>query len=306
MTDLVLEALTELLPCEVRRGELDRGGRALNWIEAGSGHPTVVFEAAMGEPGSLAFASVMPAVAARTRLIAYDRAGLGTSDPVPDLSIEVQSGDLAAVAAEAGDGPCVLAGHSWGGLLVLLAAAEHPELIAGLVLIDPADEIYWASLPPEIHQQSTDQAALFMRLHNEGALASEVRKDFRSYVESLTNSERLRERLFGAYVSCYAKRSQVAMLQSETDLFLSSISRIHRIRTATPLPDVPTVVLSATTGTTPEIRAKWTGVHADLAASLPRATHTVLPDTHHAINEVRPQAITDAVTHVLGQLQPRL
>jgi pimeloyl-ACP methyl ester carboxylesterase len=305
MTDLVLQALTELLPHEVRRCELDRGGRKLRWIEAGSGHPTIVFEAALGEPGSLAFAAVIQAIAARTRLIAYDRAGLGYSDPVTDLTLEVQVGDLAAVASQAGDGPCVVAGHSWGGLLVLLAAAQYPELIAGLVLIDPADEIYWASLPPEIHRESTDQAALFMRLHTDGELPDKIRDSFRDYVASLTDSEGLRTRLLDAYVSCYAERWQVAMLQGETDLFTDSISLINEIRTAAPLPDVPAVVLSATTGTTPEIRAKWTSVHAHLAASLPRGTHTVLPDTHHAINEARPEAITEAVVQVLGKLQPR-
>jgi len=305
MTDLVLKALTELLPCEVRRGSLDRGGRMLRWIEAGAGYPTVVFEAALGEPGSLAYTAVLAAVAARTRLIAYDRAGLGASDPVAELTLEVQTGDLAAVAEEAGEGPCVLAGHSWGGLLVLIAAAQRPDLVAGLVLIDPADEIYWAGLPAEIHQESSDQAALFMRLHDSGELGEKIRDSFLSYTESLTAGETLRNGLLDAYVSCYAKRSQVAMLQGETDLFMNSISLINQIRTACPLRDVPAVILSATTGTTPEIRAKWTGVHAALAASLPRAKHIVLPDTHHAINEMRPEAITSAVFEVLGELQPR-
>ncbi len=304
MTDLVLQALSELLPFEVRRGELDRGGRALRWVEAGYGHPAVVFEAGLGEPGSLAFAAVMRATAARTRLIAYDRAGLGTSDPVSKLTLDVQIDDLAAVAAQAGEGPCVLAGHSWGGLLVLLTAARHPELIAGLVLIDPADEIYWAGLPQEIHRESTDQAALFLRLHAEGMLHETIRSSFLPYVESLTDSDRLREQLLQAYVSCYAKLSQVAMLQGETSLFMESVSLISQIREAAPLPDVPAVVLSATTGTTPQIRAKWTEVHADLAASLPRATHTVLADTHHAINEVRPSAIADAIVQVLAELKP--
>ena len=264
-----------------------------------------MFEAALGEPGSLAFAAVIPAIAARTRLIAYDRAGLGNSDPERELTLDVQVGDLAAVLAEAGDGPCVLAGHSWGGLLVLIAAARYPDLIAGLVLVDPADEIYWASLPPEIHKESTDQAALFLQLHSDSQLPDKIRENFRGYAESLTDSEKLREQLLETYVACYAERSQVAMLQAETDLFMDSISLINQIRTAAPLPDVPTVVLSATTGTTPEIRAKWTGVHADLAASLPRAEHIVLADTHHAINEVRPEAITQAIVHVLAELQPQ-
>jgi pimeloyl-ACP methyl ester carboxylesterase len=301
MTDLVFQALTELLPCQLRRGELKRPGRTLRWIEAGSGRPAVVLEAALGEPGSLAYAGVMAAVAARTRIIAYDRAGLGTSDPADELTLEVQVGDLAAVAAHA-DGPCVLAGHSWGGLLVLLAAAQHAEVICGLVLIDPADEIYWAGLPAEIHRESSDLGAMFLEQHASGELAGTVRESFGPYVARLTGDEQLRTLLLDAYVWCYAKRYQAAMIQGETDLFMNSISRIHQIRSSRPLPDVPTVVLSATTGAAPENRAKWTRVHAELAASLPRATHLELPDTHHAINEFRPQAITDAITQVLAAI----
>jgi hypothetical protein len=66
--DLVVRALSQLMPGEVRRGELLRGDRVLRWVEAGSGSPVVVFDASLGEPGSLACAGVLPAVAARSRL----------------------------------------------------------------------------------------------------------------------------------------------------------------------------------------------------------------------------------------------
>ena len=36
--------------------------------------------------------------------------------------------------------PCVLAGHSWGGILVQLLAFRRPDLAAGLVLVDPGHE----------------------------------------------------------------------------------------------------------------------------------------------------------------------
>jgi len=54
MNDLVLQALGTLMPGAVRRGHLLRDGRALRWVEAGSGSPVVVLDAAAGEPGSLA------------------------------------------------------------------------------------------------------------------------------------------------------------------------------------------------------------------------------------------------------------
>jgi hypothetical protein len=61
MVDLVMQALGELGVTGVRRGELRRGGRALRWVEAGSGSPAVVLDAALGEPGSLAWAGGTPA-----------------------------------------------------------------------------------------------------------------------------------------------------------------------------------------------------------------------------------------------------
>jgi pimeloyl-ACP methyl ester carboxylesterase len=302
MNDLVLHSLSELLPCEVRRGELRRGSRTLRWVEAGQGSPAVVCEAALGEPGSLTYAGVIPATAARTRIIAYDRAGLGASDPVPDLALHTQIEDLAAVASQAGE-PCVLAGHSWGGLLVLLVAAKHPELVAGLVLVDPADEVYWASLPPEIHQQNVEMGAMIMEQYASGELPEEIRRSVRGYVERLTDSERVRALIFDAFVSCYALHSQAAMMPTESDLFENSVPLIHSIRQSAPLPDVPIVVLSATTGTSPDIRERYTGVHADLVASVARGTHIVLPETGHAINEERPEAIAEAIDQVLDEIE---
>ena len=102
MDDIVVKVLGELVPGGVRRGDLQRGSRTLRWVEAGSGGPAVVFDAALGEPGSLAWAGVLPAVAELTRVIAYDRAGVGASDPVSPLTVEGEVADLAALLGRAG------------------------------------------------------------------------------------------------------------------------------------------------------------------------------------------------------------
>jgi pimeloyl-ACP methyl ester carboxylesterase len=74
--DLVMTALTELVPA-VRRGQVARGGgRMLRWVEAGHGDPTVVL--AVGSPdNALIWAGVLPLLVGQARVIAYDRAGLG-------------------------------------------------------------------------------------------------------------------------------------------------------------------------------------------------------------------------------------
>jgi pimeloyl-ACP methyl ester carboxylesterase len=43
----------------------------------------------------------------------------------------------------------VLVGHSFGGLVMRLFAARHPELTAGLVLVDPAHPEDWLDPAPE-------------------------------------------------------------------------------------------------------------------------------------------------------------
>ena len=44
--------------------------------------------------------------------------------------------------------PYVLAGHSLGGVYVKLYAQRYPAEVAGLVLVDPADECDLSDLPP--------------------------------------------------------------------------------------------------------------------------------------------------------------
>ena len=44
-------------------------------------------------------------------------------------------------------GPCVLGGHSWGGIVAQLLAWRRPDLVAGLVLVDPAHERMTEALP---------------------------------------------------------------------------------------------------------------------------------------------------------------
>jgi pimeloyl-ACP methyl ester carboxylesterase len=124
--------------------------RVVRRVVAGAGDPAVVLEAGMN-CGAEAWERVMPLLAPRVRVAAYDRAGLGGSEPAPGLAVvDRQVDDLASVITGLGAGPCVLAGHSWGGLLVQLLAFRRPDLVAGLVLVDPGHEDMESGLPPAI------------------------------------------------------------------------------------------------------------------------------------------------------------
>jgi pimeloyl-ACP methyl ester carboxylesterase len=108
------------------------GSRVARRVEAGVGGPAVVLEAGLNN-GAASCQQVMPLLALHVRVVAYDRAGLGGSAPAPGLAtIDRQIDDLASVIAGLAAGSRVLAGHSWGGILVQLLAFRRPDLVAGL------------------------------------------------------------------------------------------------------------------------------------------------------------------------------
>jgi pimeloyl-ACP methyl ester carboxylesterase len=300
MNDLVMEALGKLMPGGVRRGQLSLGNRMLRWVEAGSGSPTVVLDAASGEPGSLAWAGVMPLVAARTRVVAYDRAGTGASDPAWPLALSTQVDDLAAVIGATGNGPSVLAGHSWGGLLAQLVALRNPDLIAGLVLVDPADERFLATAREGLRQGIALGEAV-LEQHAKGQLANTVRETFRPFAQHLADDQQVQALILEAYVSCYAAHSQARMVLGEQRLITDSLPLIRQSRQGRTLPDVPVVVFSATADTPGHDREAWTAFQAELAASAPNGQHIVLADTSHAMNQDRPAEVAEAINRVIGE-----
>ncbi len=76
------------------------------------------------------------------RVIAYDARGHGESDPAPTgegYGYPWLVADLERViAAAAGEGPFILAGHSMGAHTAVAYALRHPERLTGLVAIGPA------------------------------------------------------------------------------------------------------------------------------------------------------------------------
>lgn len=78
-------------------------------------------------------------------VIAADLRGHGKSsykkDPQPQLDPVVLATDLAALISHLGydtTNPVIIAGHSLGGVVANELAVRHPELIRGVVLVDPA------------------------------------------------------------------------------------------------------------------------------------------------------------------------
>jgi pimeloyl-ACP methyl ester carboxylesterase len=154
---------TPLLPFTTRPGAataplIDVGGRGLYQTTVGSGGPTVVFDAGLGDSAAT-WSGVVPAIASFTQVVSYDRANTiaSASDPtpLPRTAADTVTDLHTLLEAAAVPGPYVLVGHSVGGLFTRLYAARYPDEVAGLVLIDASHE------DQDVRRQDMVDAALF-------------------------------------------------------------------------------------------------------------------------------------------------
>jgi len=71
-------------------------------------------------------------------IVAPDLIGHGRSTWAAPWSIDANVGALAGLLDAEANGPVLVVGHSFGGALALNLAAARPDLVAALVLLDPA------------------------------------------------------------------------------------------------------------------------------------------------------------------------
>ena len=120
------------------RGQLySVNGHQMHLYCTGEGSPTVILEAG-GYAESLWWYRVQVQLAEHMQVCAYDRAGLGWSEPGPAPRDPVTIvGELHTLLSEAEiEPPYVLTGHSFGAILVRIFADQYPEDVDGLVLVD--------------------------------------------------------------------------------------------------------------------------------------------------------------------------
>jgi len=135
-----------LYPAPGQLVEIGDGNR-IHLYALGEGSPAVVLESGISAT-CLNWRSVQSTLAGLTRVVAYDRAGLGWSDAskTPRTPSQIAAELHAALAAAGIAPPYVLAGHSFGGLVVRRYALSYPDEVAGLVLVDPLAPEEWSPL----------------------------------------------------------------------------------------------------------------------------------------------------------------
>lgn len=113
------------------------GGTRLHFLDEGAGPPVVLLHGNAVTATDWKSSGVMDALSARHRVIAFDRPGFGySSRPRSHIwDAAAQAALLHEALRRLDVGPAVIVGHSWGRLVALALALEHPEDCKRLLLI---------------------------------------------------------------------------------------------------------------------------------------------------------------------------
>jgi pimeloyl-ACP methyl ester carboxylesterase len=269
-----------------------RDGRELFAVRAGSGSPTVVFEAGMGGSHHM-WGGVFPAIAEITDTVAYDRSGLGRSpgDAAPRTLARL-SGDLVDVLGQLGGGPFLLVGHSWGGPIVRLAAAALPGRIAGLVLVDPSDE----GATAYYGRANARLTRLFVRLAPPLARLGLSRLVVRRLARKLPDEE-------GAALR--AEDGTAAAIRTQCAEMRGSLDDLRALRSDPPeLPDVPLTVISGGVSTPLDLGKRNHLVTAHrVRARAAHGRHVVAERSAHMVPFTEPGLVTDEIAAMIDQIR---
>ncbi len=293
---------------------VDIGGYRLHIYCAGErvkGKPTVIFEGGLGAP-SLVWSLVQPRVAVHTRACSYDRAGYAWSDPSPQPRTARQIVDeLHRLLEQAGEtGPYLLVGHSLGGMIVRVYAAEHPEQVSGLVLVDARHEDFFTRMPPNYRRidETNLRNAQALKIITPFGLTrllgqSSAPDAFKDYLGLLPASKQDAAHALMAYNPQHWSTA-VAERQSSPESYAQA-------RAAALAAGLPLTVLSAENGVeawkspdfkiSAESRETWMTLQKELAGLSSNSRWTIVPSSGHYLHLERAQVVIEAVLSMLGK-----
>ncbi|MEP3275713.1 MAG: alpha/beta hydrolase [Stappiaceae bacterium] len=108
----------------------------LHYLDAGEGVPIVLLHGASASLRDFQ-ASILPELAKKHRVIAFDRPGYGYSERIADgwLSPAKQAAIIREALEKIGADRPIIVGHSWAGSVALAYALDYPDEISGAVLL---------------------------------------------------------------------------------------------------------------------------------------------------------------------------
>lgn len=281
---------------DVRQREVDigRGAGRLALLDIGPARRAIdlVFSHANGLNGRT-YLSLLAPLAARWRVLCLDLRGHGASTLVADPEGRADwhdlRDDLLALLDTEGLDSVVLAGHSLGATVSLLAAAERPARIAGLVLFEPVvmppgapGEPVESPLVVATRRRRTtfpDRASALAAYRGRGAFASWPEAVLADYVAAGFRD---------------IDGGQVTLAAAPAWEVSNYVSQGHDARDALRRLRVPLTILKAEHGSTCALTA------ADLAAErLPGARIVTVPGATHFLPMERPVAFVAELSAAL-------
>lgn len=247
---------------------------------SGRGAPTVVLDAGLGG-SSLEWVFVVERLRRLTQVCTWDRAGYGGSDmgPLPRTSGRIAAELERLLRAERLPPPYVLVGHSFGGYNMQIFARQHPELTAGLALID-------ASHPEQVERFEAPPLNLVTAPTSRAGVVQ-----FRDQPPAnLALPPRLRLAIEAEAHRWKARRTLSAELLSFRD-------SAAEVRAAPPLGRTPLVVISRgrLAGEMNERRrlfeGLWLTLQSELAASSAVSAHLVALHSGHQVHVEQPALV---------------
>lgn len=128
---------------------LRANGELLHVVDHGRGKTLVLLHGNGSAVEDFAVSGLIDRIAAKHRVIAFDRPGFGHSPRSARRFArpEEQADLIAAALRELGVERAVIFGHSWGTLVALAMSARHPDMVGALVL---ASGYYFPTPRPEV------------------------------------------------------------------------------------------------------------------------------------------------------------
>lgn len=270
-----------------------------------SGRPTVWLE--NGLLGTtLGWGALQTLLAHHTRVMAYDRAGTGWTSP-RDIyrTAQNEADEFTALLDALGErDPIIIVAWSAGGLVARAFAADHPERVAGLVLLDATPPNYdaWAiHAYPDRYWQETqtrmEQIRGFAELATHGQLTREhiagwitpsvLEQHGQRYLRLILNSPHYWWTYYWQNQFAVTRGAQVQRKQLRRNLPL-------QVMVASQLPADPDPYQQATT-------RMWQTMQLAVTTQTDNVTVTWL-DAGHAIHREQPQSVVNAVLAIIREV----
>lgn len=291
---------------------VDIGGYRLHMHVEGEGLPTVIFDAGAGGIG-LSWELVYPVIAKVTRVVTYDRAGLGWSDPSPKpRTADVMAEELHTMLANANiSAPYILVGHSLGGAVARQFAAKYPDEVTGLVMVDSAHEQQMKHFPEAMVKMADSMKDMMGLMKLMGKLNIFALKP--SLVTIGDNGELSKELVA-------QMRGAMASSESHLEAMLSESESVFAAQTppVSTLGDLPLIVIShgqLDAAAVPpslgqrvrdEYEAAWQKLQVEITSLSTRGRRIVAERSGHNVIFDQPEIITDAILEMLHSSSSRL